>query len=142
MSGTTGSQTSRSFPLKICVLAALVLAVALWSAACGGGTSYSTSGPATPAAGTTGSQTGAKSGSSVSIRNFAFMPNTITVSKGATVVWTNNDSVSHTVTSDNGKFDSGTLSPGKTFSFTFDTPGAYNYHCSIHTYMKGEIIVQ
>ena len=58
------------------------------------------------------------------------------------MTWTNNDPVAHTVTSDNGVFASGNLSPGATFSYTFNTAGTYSYHCSIHTYMVGTVAVQ
>jgi plastocyanin len=61
---------------------------------------------------------------------------------GTTVTWTNNDSVTHTVTADAGAFDSGALSPGHTYSFTFRTSGTYSYHCSIHRSMTATIIVQ
>jgi plastocyanin len=50
--------------------------------------------------------------------------------------------VTHTVTSDNGSFDSSALASGKTFQFTFSKPGTYTYHCSIHASMTATIIVQ
>jgi plastocyanin len=59
------------------------------------------------------------------------------------VTWTNNDSVAHTVTSDsNGLLNSPTLSPGDSYSFTFPNSGSTNYHCNIHTMMRGTVIVQ
>ncbi|HWP61778.1 MAG TPA: cupredoxin domain-containing protein, partial [Candidatus Paceibacterota bacterium] len=78
----------------------------------------------------------------VSIANMAFNPQTITVQRGAMITWINNDSMQHTVTSDNGFFGSGTLSLGQSYSYTFLNPGTYTYHCSIHPYMTGTIIVQ
>lgn len=78
----------------------------------------------------------------VIIQNFAFNPATLTVKAGTTVAWTNEDSVSHTITSDSGAFDSGTLSSGHPFSYTFNTPGNFSYHCSIHKYMKAEVVVK
>ena len=78
---------------------------------------------------------------SVDITNFAFVPATVTISRGTTVVWTQQDSgVSHTVTGTG--FDSGPLSQGDTFNQTFNEAGTFNYHCSIHTTMTGTIIVQ
>ena len=77
----------------------------------------------------------------VSISNMAFSPPAISVSKGATVTWTNNDSVAHTVTSDNGKFNSSQLSNGGKFQFTFSESGTFSYHCSIHPSMTGKVIV-
>jgi plastocyanin len=80
-------------------------------------------------------------GTSVTIQNFAFNPGSLTVKAGTTVTFTNQDSVPHTVTSDTGAFDSGTLAPGKSFTFTFQTPGSYSYHCSIHASMAHATII-
>lgn len=77
----------------------------------------------------------------VSITNFAFSPSTITVHKGDTVVWTNNDSAPHTVTGDNGGPASGTLSQGSGYSYTFNTVGTFPYHCTIHPNMHGTVVV-
>ncbi|MCL5073785.1 MAG: cupredoxin family copper-binding protein [Actinobacteria bacterium] len=79
--------------------------------------------------------------SKVDIKNMSFSPDTMTVKMGTTITWTNNDSVPHTVTSDNGLFDSKTFQPGDTFSFTFKQAGTFPYHCSIHTFMHGTITV-
>ena len=86
----------------------------------------------------------AQSTVSVSIQNFAIGPPSITVVIGihSTVTWTNMDSTVHTVTADNGAFGSNDLSNGQTFTFTFTSPGTYGYHCSIHTYMKGTVVVK
>jgi len=79
----------------------------------------------------------------VTIQNFAFSPATLTVKAGDTVVWTNQDSSSHTVVSDSGsEIASGTLSQGGTYSHTFNSAGTYGYHCGIHQNMKGKIIVE
>ena len=77
----------------------------------------------------------------VTIVDFAFEPATIGVSAGATVSWTNTGQVVHTVTADNGAFNSGEMSPGATVTGTFNTPGTYTYHCSIHPDMTGTLIV-
>lgn len=79
----------------------------------------------------------------VQISSFTFSPNSITISAGTSVTWTNMDSASHTITSDSGsELASQTLSNGQSYSHTFNAPGTYTYHCSIHTMMKGTIIVQ
>jgi plastocyanin len=85
----------------------------------------------------------AQSTVNVGISSYAFSSSTVTVVIGVnnTVTWTNHDPVAHTVTADGGSFDSGTISSGGTFSHTFTAAGAYSYHCSIHTYMKGTVIV-
>jgi len=79
---------------------------------------------------------------SVSIQNFSFSPNSITVVVGVnnTVIWTNHDSVTHVVTADDSSF-SQTLSPGESYTHTFTTAGETAYHCSIHTSMKGSVKV-
>ena len=80
----------------------------------------------------------------VKIQNFAFSPATVTVVIGVnnTVTWTNMDSVTHTVTADDGSFGSGDLSNGQTYTHTFTTVGSFGYHCSIHNYMKGTVVVK
>lgn len=80
----------------------------------------------------------------VIIRGMAFTPTPLTVSVGSTVTWTNmEESTTHTVTSDTGtELNSGQIKPGQTYSHTFTVAGRYDYHCSIHPYMKGTIIVQ
>jgi plastocyanin len=78
---------------------------------------------------------------SVAIQNFAFSPGSIQVDAGTTVTWTNNDQVMHTVTADDGSFDSGDIAPGGTFSMTFNTPGTFSYHCKIHPFMTASIVV-
>ncbi len=78
---------------------------------------------------------------SVSINNFSFVPASEVVKLGTVIVWTNNDSVPHTVNG-GSVFSSAVLQPGDTFSFTFNRLGTFNYTCSIHPSMKGQIIVQ
>jgi plastocyanin len=83
----------------------------------------------------------AQEDASVDIVDFAFDASSITVEVGSTVTWTNAGDATHTVTSDDGSFDSGDLASGETFSFTFDEPGTYTYFCAIHPDMVGEIVV-
>ncbi len=80
------------------------------------------------------------SGASVTIQGFAFSPADLTVAKGATVTWTNQDSVPHTV-----KFGDGTVSPtlnkGESYSRTFSDAGEFSYICGIHPSMTGKVKV-
>jgi plastocyanin len=80
---------------------------------------------------------------SVTIENFAFSPSQITVKKGTTVTWTNNDTTAHTVTEldDKDGPKSGQLEQGDKYNFTFNTAGTFHYHCTIHTDMLGTVIV-
>lgn len=80
-------------------------------------------------------------GAGKSSGNPSFVPQTVTVTVGSIVTWTNKDAVSHTVSSDSLAFDSGTLAPKASFTFTFSAPGTYQYHCNIHVWMKGTIVV-
>jgi plastocyanin len=84
---------------------------------------------------------GTTTGCTVAIQDFAFSPDTIEITAGTTVTWTNNDSAPHTVTSDDGAFDSGDLAQGDSVSLTFNEPGTYTYHCTYHPNMVGTIIV-
>jgi plastocyanin len=70
-------------------------------------------------------------GATVSISNFQFGPKVVRIKAGADVTWTVKEG-SHTVTADNGGFESPTLSAGKTFTYKFSKPGTYRYYCSFH----------
>ena len=74
----------------------------------------------------------------VVIENFSFTPNSLSIDTGDTVRWTNNGN-SHTVTSDDGLFSSGTLSNGNTFEHTFNTEGEFAYHCNFHSSMQASV---
>ena len=78
----------------------------------------------------------------VKIDNFSFGPQTLTVSVGTTVVWTNRDDIPHTVVSTDGVFKSKVRDTDEKFSFTFNTAGTYPYFCSVHPKMTGKIVVQ
>ena len=89
-------------------------------------------------------------GSSVSIapgaadpnNGLSFDPPQIHVPTGSIVSWTNADSIQHTVTSDEqGLFDAGPISPGDTFENVFDSAGEFGYHCAIHPFMTGVVMV-
>jgi plastocyanin len=80
----------------------------------------------------------------VVIDDFRFGPAELTVPVGTKVVWTNDDSDPHTVTSETDPklLKSPPLDTGDSFAFTFDKPGTYRYFCSIHPRMQGTIVVQ
>jgi plastocyanin len=78
----------------------------------------------------------------ITIAKFSFRPATLTIPVGTTVTWTNQDSVTHTSTSDTGVWNSGNLTHGQSFSFTFKKPGKFSYHCAVHPFMKASITVQ
>ena len=77
----------------------------------------------------------------VKIGNFTFGPQEVRVKAGTTVTWTNEDDMPHTVVSPNN-FRSKVLDSDGTFSFTFTTPSAFKYFCSLHPHMTGTIVVE
>jgi plastocyanin len=104
----------------------------------------------------TGNTTSASGGDSVTISPGSsspsngkfFVPDTLTVSKGTTVKWTNEDTTLHTVTSGSAEsgnsgteFDSSYLAAGKTFQHPFNTADTFDYYCTLHPYMKGKVVV-
>ncbi|HEX8861425.1 MAG TPA: cupredoxin family copper-binding protein [Actinomycetes bacterium] len=134
-------------------LTVLVLLVsgALIAAGCGGGSNDSGGGgSASPATTAVPSPTtaapddnggGAADAAQAKIENFAFAPKRITAKIGETVSWKNDDGATHTVTADDGSFDSGSLASDKTFSQTFDEAGTFKYHCAIHSSMIATVVV-
>lgn len=87
-------------------------------------------------------QSSAGSTAEISLVNFSFSPKELTIKKGTTITWTNEDSAVHTVTSDTDVFASGNLAKGDTFSYTFTTAGTFPYHCIPHkANMTGTIVV-
>ncbi len=118
-------------------LAILTVVLISFIALCGC-TSNSPPSSATPVP----TQTQVSGATTVSIQNFAFIPVSVTVTKGTTVTWVNQDSTDHQIASDTpGIFGSNSLPKGAGYSFKFDTPGTYPYHCAIHPSMKATVIV-
>ena len=116
--------------------AKLILAVSavFFLSGCGYQTGNQTSPPQSP------SQPARSSGSTVTIKNFSFSPDILTVKTGTAVVWINEDSATHTIKSD--AFNSGDLSNGQKFEFKFEKTGSFDYSCGIHPSMKGKVIVE
>jgi plastocyanin len=125
----------RPLPGLLALLGVLLLAIGCGSDPAGGGSTpapSASSGPA-PAGG---------GGSTVVIDNFMFMPAMLTVPVGTTVTWKFDDSTEHTVTADDNSFNSPPTAGGRTFTHTFSTAGTVAYHCSIHPFMTGTIVVK
>ena len=78
----------------------------------------------------------------VKIDNFTFDPPRLIVKAGTTVTWHNDDDIPHTVVASGRAFRSKTLDTDDKYSFTFTTPGAYEYFCSLHPHMTGMIVVE
>lgn len=77
----------------------------------------------------------------VNVIDYTFAPSTITVTVGTEVTWVNNDVIFHTVTADDGSFNSGMLRPNASFSHTFEEVGTFPYFCAVHPSMRGTIVV-
>jgi plastocyanin len=122
------SPRSIAFPS---IAAAVVAAVALILA-----------GPSTTASAGHGSRT-VLSGKNVVviIKDYAYSPDNFTVKAGTTITVTNRDMTQHTLTANNGAFDTGTIQPGQTKPILASKPGTYPYHCAFHAFMTGTIKV-
>ena len=118
-------------------------AVGVFKVANSSSTSVSTT-TTTTSSGVSGPQVSIQPGSSTNATNTYYSPPTITVVIGVnnTVTWINNDIAPHTVTANDGNFDSGILNPGQSWTHTFTTPGTYTYRCTLHPWMTGIIIVK
>jgi plastocyanin len=119
---TTSTSWQRRWGLTL-LMASAVLAVAALQ---GGG-----------ASGATARASGAKS---VGINHFAFHPPTLRVQRGARVAFTNSSNVTHTASS--GSFDTKRIKPGNSVAVRFAQKGTFAYHCKIHPFMKGKIVVE
>ena len=109
----------KSFPLAL--LAAAILAVAI------------------PAA---GQDVAAESPIvTISIENFTFSPETVTVAPGTTVTWVNHDDIPHVVVDTGKGFRSKALDTDDSYSFTFASPGSFEYFCALHPHMTGMVVV-
>lgn len=131
--------------MKLSRSLALVAVIALFTAcsADGEGATSTTAGSAdqtTQAVDTTAGG-GSPAAASITIANFAFT-GAESVAVGATVTVTNEDDVSHTWTSEDDVFDSGSLSQGESFQYTFEEAGEYSFVCTIHPGMSGSITVE
>jgi plastocyanin len=124
-------------PICLAVMVSLLVVLLLLLIGCGSSQGAQPGGSsATPVQGT----------AEVAMKNRQFVPKEITITAGTTVVWTNEDSYSHTVTSGTrgnptGLFDT-EVQAGGTFQYTFDNPGTYPYYCKIHPGMDGTVVVQ
>lgn len=109
------------------------LAVVLAGCGSGGDGADQTSSGSSPAQG----------GQAVTIVNYTYKPAAITVAKGTTVSFSNEDSTAHTATSnDSGVFDTDAIQPGKSGAITLAKAGTFTYYCVFHPFMKGTIVVE
>jgi len=127
--------TPYTTPMRVVLAVALVVA----SVACGADEPASVATTAAPGT--------AVAPNSVSIVNYHFQPDDLSVAVGTTVTWTNTDAFAHTATATDGSFDSDNLDTDDatpappSYSYTFQTAGTFTYYCNIHNYMTGTVTV-
>ena len=92
-----------------------------------------------PALSQTARSSAGDSAMTVHLKGDAFQPDTVTVKVGETVTFTNDDQVAHNVIAPDKGIDSGDIRPGKSWQYTFTTAGTYDYLCTYHPGMKGEL---
>lgn len=78
----------------------------------------------------------------ITINNFKFSPESITVKAGTTVTWLNSDTVDHAIAADDMSFDIGVVAPGEKGSYAFTKAGTYTYHCAAHPSMTATVVVE
>jgi plastocyanin len=78
----------------------------------------------------------------VVLRSMSYLPATVVVNVGDTVVWKNGDVVPHTATDRAKNFDSGNIEPGASWSYVANKKGTYFYYCSFHPFTKGKLVVR
>lgn len=131
---------------KIFTVSLITLALTLVVSGCSlyGGTQNKQTTPIIPAAPVTPAPVASPEvvpvTAAVTIASLAFNPATLTIKRGTTVTWTNNDSVSHQIKS--ASFNSDILSQGQSYSMTFNDAGIFDYSCAIHPAMTGQLIVE
>ena len=78
----------------------------------------------------------------ITMENTTYNPNDLEIEAGTTVIWENNDNITHTVSSNNNQqLNSGDLEQGDSYQYTFENTGTYNYYCQYHSSMQGQIVV-
>jgi len=90
----------------------------------------------------TGSEAAGGTVHTVTIDGFGFKPPSLTVKQGDTVEWSNTDPVPHTATANDASFDSGSIAAGASYRFTAKKKGHFDYICTFHPTMKGQLVVE
>lgn len=117
-----------------------VLAIAGLAVGCGSSTNSPTSPTPAPSGGNSMTVSIARGASTLTAT--AYSPNPDSISVGDTLTWTNNDTTTHTSTSDDGVWNSGNIAPGSSFSRTFSGAGTFTYRCTIHPGMVATVTVR
>jgi plastocyanin len=119
----------------------VVAAIAVVIGGCGGGDSGGSGSSSAPSPSPSNGSASA-GGQTIDISNFKFAPATLTVRAGSKVTVKNSDTTAHTATADSGgAFDTSDIDPGSSATITLKSAGRVAYHCSIHPFMHGTIVV-
>jgi plastocyanin len=128
---------------RLSSLAALAAVLSILVVGCGGGDEPSGGSSSGGSSSQHASSGGTAGGDAVKISDFKFLPGTDTVKSGASVDVSNDDSTTHTATADDGhSFDTGDINPGSSKTVSVSKAGTYAYHCSIHPFMHGKLVVR
>ena len=124
----------------------LVLSLAIALLLGGGAALAQSAAPSSPALAVAGAKTVPSPEpspvSTIHVKNFAFVPASVTIAAGSTVRFVQDDETPHTVTATDHSFDSGNLTQKDTWKHTFAKVGTYKFFCAYHPYMTGTVIVK
>jgi plastocyanin len=126
----------------IAVIVAAVVTIGAAAFALGRGVASDSGETTTVAATTAPAPQGSAAAAPVTIQDFAFSPETVTVKVGSAITWTNGDGFAHSVKSGDGSFVSQDLQQGQSYTATFAAPGTFAYVCGIHNSMTGTVVVE
>lgn len=115
--------------IRLALTITIVAALGLWGCANDSTNTYGSSPP------------NRETPNTVTMVNISFSPSNLTITRGTTVTWKNNDGVTHTSTSNTDVWDTGNISPGYSNTTSFNNVGTFGFHCSIHPSMTGTIVV-
>jgi len=128
---------------KLAAVLSTCLALGLVAGGCGGGDGGGGGGGSAKTTEQKGSGGGGAQTADVTMKNIQFNPKSISVAKGGTVKWTNDDTVGHDVTSSSFKSGSaGGIGEGASFSHRFADAGTFKYRCTVHPGMEGTVVVK
>jgi len=116
----------------------VLAALSLLAAGCSGNSSTTVT---APSSGSPGGPSVSVVAGATALASTAYAPNPLTVSRGSSVIFVNNDTASHTATA-SGTFDTGIIAPGGRATVTFQNAGTFGYRCTLHPNMVGTVIVQ
>ena len=115
----------------------IALIVLLGTAACSSAPAVTNALPTAPP-----SSAPVQTGASISVENFQFVPQTLTIKVGDTVTWTNNDTAGHNIAIPSLNYTSDIFAQGAKSTYKFDKAGSYPYNCGVHPSMTGTVVVQ